>query len=224
VVQIWPGQTVTCLHTNSPGHIWTTLYNCYLEPLLSQSEILYTWYDCTFLRFSLKCCQSCSCLRNFLDLLKPCGLYRFRKHKTLDPVILIFCFSNNISSHTPTLSVNLSEVYVPLRFSNQSLLQGCFLLIKKLMEGRLKESDSKIKFQDMCHCLLLHTFSSIWFSSVGTASEHFLRLCCWRCLFQRVWKHRLGNVLSEITPVKRDSQEQMPEVYHCVENMCLFWV
>ena len=26
VVQIWPGQTVTCLHTNSPGHIWTTLY------------------------------------------------------------------------------------------------------------------------------------------------------------------------------------------------------
>ena len=27
VVQIWPGQTVTCLHTNSPGHIWTTLYN-----------------------------------------------------------------------------------------------------------------------------------------------------------------------------------------------------
>jgi hypothetical protein len=27
VVQIWPGQTVTCLHTNSPGHISTTLYN-----------------------------------------------------------------------------------------------------------------------------------------------------------------------------------------------------
>ena len=27
VVQIWPGQTVTCLHINSPGHIWTTLYN-----------------------------------------------------------------------------------------------------------------------------------------------------------------------------------------------------
>jgi hypothetical protein len=26
VVQIWPGQTVTCLHTYSPGHIWTTLY------------------------------------------------------------------------------------------------------------------------------------------------------------------------------------------------------
>ena len=29
VVQIWPGQTVTCLHTNSPGHIWTTLYYYY---------------------------------------------------------------------------------------------------------------------------------------------------------------------------------------------------
>ena len=25
VVQIWPWQTVTCLHTNCPGHIWTTL-------------------------------------------------------------------------------------------------------------------------------------------------------------------------------------------------------
>jgi hypothetical protein len=29
VVQIWPGQSVTCLHTNSPGHIWTTLYMKY---------------------------------------------------------------------------------------------------------------------------------------------------------------------------------------------------
>jgi hypothetical protein len=28
VVQIWPGQTVTCLHTISPGHIWTTLHVC----------------------------------------------------------------------------------------------------------------------------------------------------------------------------------------------------
>jgi hypothetical protein len=26
VVQIWPGQTVTCLHKISPGRIWTTLY------------------------------------------------------------------------------------------------------------------------------------------------------------------------------------------------------
>ena len=26
VVQIWPGQTVTCLHTNHPVHIWTTLW------------------------------------------------------------------------------------------------------------------------------------------------------------------------------------------------------
>jgi hypothetical protein len=26
VVQIWPGQTGTCLLTISPGHIWTTLY------------------------------------------------------------------------------------------------------------------------------------------------------------------------------------------------------
>jgi hypothetical protein len=26
VVQIWPGQSMICLHTNRPGHIWTTLY------------------------------------------------------------------------------------------------------------------------------------------------------------------------------------------------------
>jgi hypothetical protein len=26
VVQIWPGQTVTCLHTNRPGYIWNTFY------------------------------------------------------------------------------------------------------------------------------------------------------------------------------------------------------
>jgi hypothetical protein len=33
VVQIWQGQTVTCLHTNRLGHIWTTLYfQCVTEP------------------------------------------------------------------------------------------------------------------------------------------------------------------------------------------------
>ena len=31
VVQIWPGQTVTSLHTISPGHIWTTLYQPHLQ-------------------------------------------------------------------------------------------------------------------------------------------------------------------------------------------------
>ena len=29
VVQLWPGQPVTCLHTISCGHIWTTLYYAY---------------------------------------------------------------------------------------------------------------------------------------------------------------------------------------------------
>jgi hypothetical protein len=34
VVQIWPGQTVTCLHTNSLGHIWTTfIMTQYKKPL-----------------------------------------------------------------------------------------------------------------------------------------------------------------------------------------------
>jgi hypothetical protein len=36
VVQIWPGQTVTCLHTSSPGHIWTTLYVA--NKLVTESE------------------------------------------------------------------------------------------------------------------------------------------------------------------------------------------
>jgi hypothetical protein len=44
VVQIWPGQTVTCLHTNSPGHIWTTLY----------LELNFEKYCQTFLKFTLR--------------------------------------------------------------------------------------------------------------------------------------------------------------------------
>jgi hypothetical protein len=31
VAEIWPGQTVTCLHTNSPGHILTTFYILYFS-------------------------------------------------------------------------------------------------------------------------------------------------------------------------------------------------
>jgi hypothetical protein len=36
VVQIWPGQIVTSLHTIIPGHIWTTLY----LPLISISSVV----------------------------------------------------------------------------------------------------------------------------------------------------------------------------------------
>jgi hypothetical protein len=36
VAQIWPGQIVTCLHTNSPGHIWTILY---IRPSTSQHSV-----------------------------------------------------------------------------------------------------------------------------------------------------------------------------------------
>jgi hypothetical protein len=40
VVKIWSGQTVTCLHTNSPGHVWTTLYMppVEFEPLIPKIE------------------------------------------------------------------------------------------------------------------------------------------------------------------------------------------
>ena len=41
VVQIWPGQTVACLHTNSPGHIWTTLYFNQFN-IIRYSDILVT--------------------------------------------------------------------------------------------------------------------------------------------------------------------------------------
>jgi hypothetical protein len=43
VVQIWPGQSVTCLHTNSPGHIGTTLYHDILREeglILFQKNLL----------------------------------------------------------------------------------------------------------------------------------------------------------------------------------------
>ena len=62
VVQIWPGQTVTCLHTNSPGHIWTTLYymvrarsTCYSQLLISLRTIhsninTYTVFQCVILQ------------------------------------------------------------------------------------------------------------------------------------------------------------------------------
>ena len=39
VFQIWPGQTVTCLHTNRPGHIWTTLY------IYCTLASPFTWYE-----------------------------------------------------------------------------------------------------------------------------------------------------------------------------------
>jgi hypothetical protein len=49
VVQIWPGQTVTCLHTNSPGHIWTTLYY----------DVPVTW--CAALIITCSSTASCTC-------------------------------------------------------------------------------------------------------------------------------------------------------------------
>jgi hypothetical protein len=50
VVQIWPGQTVTCLHTISPGHIWTTLYfqcDFVLRPSVRFS-LQFCYYSCLF--------------------------------------------------------------------------------------------------------------------------------------------------------------------------------
>jgi hypothetical protein len=57
VIQIWPGQTVTCLHTNSPGHIWTTLY---LEKYAV--KILRIIRSAFILRavYWISCCQLCT--------------------------------------------------------------------------------------------------------------------------------------------------------------------
>jgi hypothetical protein len=45
VVQIWPEQTVTCLQTISPGHIWTTLYLKYQsQTRASTFECINCWY------------------------------------------------------------------------------------------------------------------------------------------------------------------------------------
>ena len=53
VVQIWPGQTVTCLHTNSPGHIWTTLYlYLFIWALLPVSGALYLHFNCLCLKLT----------------------------------------------------------------------------------------------------------------------------------------------------------------------------
>ena len=42
VVQIWPEQTVTCLHTINPGHIWTTLYKICSERAAVSSLCIHT--------------------------------------------------------------------------------------------------------------------------------------------------------------------------------------
>ena len=49
VVQIWPGRSLTCLHTYSPGHIWTTLYTQFriIVFLKSKEEYVNLFSDVT---------------------------------------------------------------------------------------------------------------------------------------------------------------------------------
>ena len=68
VVQIWPGQTVTCLHTISPGHIWTTLYAHH--PFLAAIR---SWV------ITLPTPRHCICvftLRQLGHCKRPVGMYR----------------------------------------------------------------------------------------------------------------------------------------------------
>ena len=68
VVQIWPGQTVTCLHTNRPGHIWTTLYLLcvfsLIYSLIKQNKRIYDIQKSTVFQFYLFR-QVCAILREF---------------------------------------------------------------------------------------------------------------------------------------------------------------
>jgi hypothetical protein len=67
VVQIWPGQTVTCLHTNRPGHIWTHLVSLTTLHIYSSlhsryaAVILHSLHWCDFitrwLRETVNICQ-----------------------------------------------------------------------------------------------------------------------------------------------------------------------
>ena len=58
MVQIWPGKTVTCLHTNSPGHIWTTLYISTQYTEVEKAVIISYWPSvyCRDLYF-FTCCR-----------------------------------------------------------------------------------------------------------------------------------------------------------------------
>jgi hypothetical protein len=59
VVQIWPGQTVTSLHTNSPGHVWTTLY--------SPETVFLLFFCCVFML--ILCYVLCFCELFHMQLL-----------------------------------------------------------------------------------------------------------------------------------------------------------
>jgi hypothetical protein len=90
VVQIWPGQTVTCLHTISPGHIWTNLY------FLKNLKIWISWK-------SLQWEPSCS----------------MRTDRQLDTTKLIVAFRNfanapkNVSGHPATVVVRFRLQHLP---------------------------------------------------------------------------------------------------------------
>ena len=77
VVQIWPGQTVTCLRTNRPGHIWTTLY---VAPT-------FVWTAAGCQRMYL-----CSSLFNYISLTD--WFLKWRCH-----VFFVRCCTNSLSKY-----------------------------------------------------------------------------------------------------------------------------
>jgi hypothetical protein len=87
VVQIWPGQSVTCLHTNRPGHIWTTLYD--RAGQAADNNIIRR------MRFA------CWTTTGYRHILRICNTYRFytatavirtRFNVTSDIYCLSFCY------------------------------------------------------------------------------------------------------------------------------------
>jgi hypothetical protein len=92
VVQIFPGQTVSCFHTNSPRHICTTMYFCLREEFSEILSEMYTSlkkkntrYSCLILmelEFSRQIFEKCS-RSNFIKI-HPVGAKVFHADERTD--------------------------------------------------------------------------------------------------------------------------------------------
>ena len=119
VVQIWPGQTVTCLHTISPGHIWTTLYYYY-----------YYYYYFRGSGVFLRTLSFLSYKRSSPDFMLPGGSLPHSKGpppvhvlSQIDPSYFSSIHFNIILPSTP----GYYKWSPSLRFSHQNSVWNCFI-------------------------------------------------------------------------------------------------
>jgi hypothetical protein len=111
VVQIWPGQTVTCLHTNRPGHIWTTLY---LLLCHSNNGFLNAPHCCVILYVHWRFCYWPNSLSPRIIRLLCLAFQRVFHHA--------FLWFNNICSNKCItwflFTINLAYMFRPIRPSS----------------------------------------------------------------------------------------------------------